>query len=42
MLGDTLPQSESVMFISLFLDFHKQSLRELKGIKCGEVERRGE
>ena len=41
-LGDTLPQSESPMFISLFLDFHKQSLREPKGIKCGEVERRGE
>lgn len=30
-------QSEPVTFISLFLDFHEQSLKEPRGIRCRGV-----
>lgn len=30
-------QSEPVTFISLFLDFHEQSLKEPRGIRCRVV-----
>lgn len=31
-----MPQNESLMFIFLFLSFHKQSLRDPEGVECVE------